>query len=244
MRANYTRGLIHYWPILRKKSSKSLDSSLVNIFTGEILKSITPTYALDRNNVSNATIAVRGSRSTTWELPPSVYFNGSFSVLAWIRIYSCKKNSPFLACSNRNFPTDIFFVQLLSVNGTCKLRIKTASDQTFSENIDNQPALPIDEWTHLAICRTPQTTKVYLNGSEFVDFKENATSLPSGVYFEQCLFGGIHHSDFHRTSDDEEKSYVQPANADFDEIKFFNRSLSQQEIAYDYANIESFTYEL
>jgi hypothetical protein len=95
-------------------------------------------------------------------------------------------------------------------------------------------ALPKGEWAHLAVSVSDERAQMYLNGERVI--ADQVTSSAATTIFKDavrhtCYFGGSW-------------SGLDYTDADFDEIKFFDRALSYEEIKYDFKSIKSFTSKI
>jgi hypothetical protein len=69
---------------------------------------------------------------------------------------------------------------------------------------------------------------MYMNGVQVV--VDGHVSEAHGVVRDKCSFGTFPGTPF--------------ADADLDEIKFFDRALSRAEVAHDFMNVKSLAYEV
>jgi hypothetical protein len=130
-------------------------------------------------------------------------------------------------CGNGQYADNIKFS--LSSATTCTPYIFTANGGTFNGNVLTSYVTPTNgTWVHLAWSLAGTTGQVYANGQSIA--ANAACTAIRSVTRTQCFFGqGSWYSSGDAIS-----------NADFDEIKFFDRALSQAEIQYDYNSIQSF----
>jgi hypothetical protein len=208
----------------------------VDLFTGLDLTSKQPTEIADRLENKKSAIGVRGSKKTSWRLPPAVYFNDNFSITAWIRVHSCHEWSPFLFCRSsshhRQNASGNQIEVYLSYNTSCRPFMNVGSgNEEESDNDGNMQtvlanqAMPANgSWTHFAVSVTGELAQVYMNGWRVV--KDDEVEVARAVVRDECFLGL--------------DSHWFDADADFDEIKIFNRGLSHAEIMHDYRRIESF----
>jgi hypothetical protein len=221
MESNYTQGLVHYWPVL---NDGSLATIVQDLFTGLELRSERPSRCRDRHGELDNAIDMSGEERTTWSLPATAYFNnGAFTFMVWLKIHTCTQLIPVLSC---NHDGDV----RLAVYLTCeKLCVSVGSNITHIANVSLT-----QEWTHLAVGVSDEgLVFVYVNGAAQMSIKGSGErELPQrgDSNRERCWLGRLADQYF--------------ANAAFDEIKLFNRSLSGAEIENDYKNVKSFVSKL
>lgn len=86
---------------------------------------------------------------------------------------------------------------------------------------DSQTILSLNTWQHLAFTLNGNNSVIYLNGQIIAE--SSSMLKPKAIVRANCYFGRSNWNDA-------------MANASFDEIKFFNRALSKQEIFEEYSN--------
>jgi hypothetical protein len=218
--SNYTSGLVNYWPVL------STSTPVVDLFTGLAMTSTTPTRALDRlSSASDAAIGVRGTLATYWTLPPASYFSGDFTIIGWVRMYSCSDEARFVDCGSGAGIDNVLFI--LNRYSTCCPVVNLFSSTTASGNLISSYSMPTNgQWVHLAWSVTGTTAQVYANGSSI--YSNGYVMSPRNTTRTNCYIG---QSNWPANT---------IANADFDEINFYKRGLSHAEIQYDLNSIKSF----
>jgi hypothetical protein len=203
---------------------------VLDVITLAQLNSTTPTFSTDRLRNPNGSIATRDV-DTFWTLPAGVYFAGDFSIMVWLRVYSCQENERFIDCGNGP-GSDNVFIKMSGGQVQCMPYIDIF-DGTKSFTGAGPPTyrLPTnDSWVHLALSVTGTTGKLYANGALILS---NVTlNSPVNVTRSSCFFG---------KSNWDHDPY---ADSDFDEIKFFERGLSHSEIRSDFELVDSFMIQL
>jgi hypothetical protein len=211
-------------------------NTVMDVMTTNQLMSPSPTTATDRFNNPSGAISVSDS-NTYWYLPPAVYFAGDFTTIIWISLHYCHRYSHFIDCGNKNtFKTSDNI--LLAINGgqnSCNPYFNVLVDSSYmgyGYQYTESYGLPANgSWVHLAWSVTNSTGRLYANGVE-LNMNNSRVYLPVNVTRSQCYFG---------KSNWDGNPY---ADADFDEIKFFNRALSPAEIQNDFESIRSFMIQI
>ena len=149
-------------------------------------------------------------------LPTGYYFTNTFSVTAWVYVNSSSgANTPFIQLSNM---TNVYFnffqwdnqIKLgnwYTEKGLCKTCVKATP---FSIN---------STWVHVAFTYDGSYNKMYSNGTLSLTTSTNSlsyTSIKTSNYIGKWINSGNTYGDFI-----------------LDELKFFNRALSQTEIIND-----------
>jgi hypothetical protein len=218
--SNYTSGLVNYWPVT------ATSTPVFDLFTGQSMTSANPTRVADRFSTSSGAIGVRDS-TTFWTLPTAVYFSGSFSVIGWLKVYTCLNNARFLDCATGPYADNIVFAYTTATN--CQPYMNVFTGSTSQPRLLGSSVCPTNgSWVHLAISVTGTVAQGYMNGQPMLT--NGNVNSPQSVSRTACFIG---QSNFWASGD-------MWANADFDEIKFYNRGLSQSEVQYDFNSIRSF----
>jgi hypothetical protein len=225
---DHTQGLVNYWPVVAGANT------VMDVVTLGQLISLSPTTAPDRFNESGEAISVRDS-NTYWHLPPAVYFSGDFTIMFWIKVYSCSAWSRFLDCGNGKYSDNVIVAITTAYGEQCQPGFYSDFDYSHDRNLQisyTQAPLTESSWTHLAWCVTGSTARVYMNGVSSNQTDSSFNQLPKNLIRSKCYFG---------KSDWDGDPY---ANADSDEIKFYDRGLSEAEIQHDFNSIRSFMVQI
>lgn len=203
-------GLIHYWPINDDLRDYVGSADLV---PGNLSSNESIGFGPNRFNATNSSICMRPGY---YALPPGVYFNGSFTVLAWIEEFVALSQSRLIDCAAGQGNDEVIIA--LSYNdelGQPGAQIEI-SNSNWQNNALTNTILQLNTWYHFAVVSDSQYLLFYINGV----LKANVTSSsPRGVNRTTCYIG---RSNWYPLDSD--------ANACFDEIKIFNRALSSDEI--------------
>lgn len=147
-------------------------------------------------------------------VPAGVYFDGGdFTILLWVKVVATIWQE-LLDFGNTNLTNNV--ILQLDYNNCPNMQITDQSSQPYYWS--SQPLVP-NEWNHLAFVLSGYTLIMYLNG---MNIAENTVSFkPVYAIRDSCFIG-------------RSNWYWQPNNPDaiacLDEIKIFNRALSQTEI--------------
>ena len=165
----------------------------------------------DRFNRPNSALDLN---SGYYQAPNDVYFNTTFSITAWFHARQISNGMPLLDFGfiNTGFPNIMLYLTFSS-SGSPHTRISDVSGTRY-EVIPNIPT-PLLSWTHMVSTFNGSYLNLYLNGTLL---GSTPSAYPPNIV---------------RTSNFIGKSYYNLntlANAIFDEIRFYNRALSQIEI--------------
>ncbi len=157
-----------------------------------------------------------------YQVPPGVYFNSDFCVMAWVKIRSIKYWSRILDFGNGS-PFDNILI------ATSELTSGRSAFHVFSTNnyiieLYSDTLLPINQWIHLSFVLIKPTAYFYINGQ--LD-KMGSGSNPPNVVRTNNFIG---RSNWFGTASDEH------ADTDYDDLKIFKRGLSEEEIRFEMNN--------
>jgi hypothetical protein len=151
-------------------------------------------------------------------VPPGVYFNGSFTITAWVKKVQTTNQNRLLDFGNGRIENVIF-----SITSSTNSKPYLAIGQTigWSGPLASSSALGSGVWTHLASVFNGSNAYIYLNGTLTMS-ESGITVHPDNIVRQDCFIG---RSSWYPGDQD--------ANAYFDDIKIYNRALSSQEIVQD-----------
>jgi hypothetical protein len=141
--------------------------------------------------------------------------------MAWIKAYAFISYQRVLDCDFSNNQDNVIIV--LSLNNNMSVET-IRGGVSYGYQITSFTAT-LNTWFHMAWTVSGSLTQVYANGVQVLT--NGAAYAPNAVNRTQCYFGKSNFADG-------------IANADFDEIKLYNRALSQTEVQNDFNNIQSF----
>ncbi len=198
-------GLVAYYPF----DGDALDQS-GNNYNGTIHGA---TWATDRFGVLNKALSLDGVDDYV-SLSPGVFFNGNFTFSGWTYLRYANYWSRFFDFGNGGASDNIFLALSLDVNGVVITEIFNESNS--GGWIGSDSPLEWFSWVHLAYTLSGNVVKVYKNGLLWFEGVTNQT--PRNVTRQNNYFG---------KSNWAADGY---ANCMIDDIRIYNRTLSQSEI--------------
>ena len=165
----------------------------------------------DRFNRPNSALDLN---SGYYQAPNGVYFNTTFSITAWFYARQISNGEPLLDFGfiNSGFPNIMLYLTFSS-SGSPHTRISDVSGTRY-EVIPNIPT-PLFSWTHMVSTFNGSFLNLYLNGTLL---GSTPSAYPPNIVRTSNFIGKSYYS------------FNTMANAIFDEIRFYNRALSQIEI--------------
>jgi hypothetical protein len=214
----------HYWPV----ENKAVDDVVGNYSAqGNGL----PEFAQDRFGVADGALKVHNTKSA-WRLPPGNYFKGETTLTMWIKkiicssvygtllfigtyifsiFYSKKKYISFTIVSFSSF--------ILSDSESCKdyFLILTENSHWEHREVFGKIVVPVETWYHLSVVYKNRTVSIYVNGTLSGSRSGLIAAFADKAANESSFIG----------SND---SY---SNIVLDEIKLYNKALSQDQLLLD-----------
>lgn len=203
--------LTHYWPI-------DQTAGLMDVITGVNLTGVNTQYLNDRNGNGSSAIRVTGSGSYL-RAEPGDYFTSEFTITVWMYAvdYSAGQSWPrILDFGNGQSQENIAIsYSMLSKQGV-------PSFGMVNPVIYKEASYPITtgKWYHFALSVNSTTAALYING---ISISTGTLSSPVTPISRSSNYFGK--SNYATDS---------PSNAVFDEIKFFGKALTHQQVIYDY----------
>jgi hypothetical protein len=140
--------------------------------------------------------------------------------MAWVKIYSYVQYQRLIDCGNNQVDNVLLMPSKSNTMAVCTLNgVNAYGDQLTSYTAT------LNTWFHVGWTVSGSVTQVYANGVQVLT--NGQVQIVQAVNRTKCYFGQSNWNDA-------------ISNADFDEIKFFNRALSQAEVQNDYNNIQSY----
>ena len=206
--SNYsiTSGLTHYWGF-----NGNLNDSIgyAHLFGGM-------NYNLTLNRFNSSYSALNLTYGFL-KMPDGVYFNSSFTAMSWINVKEFT-NWARLFDIGIGQTQNVFLSYTMYTN---QIPYGYTANDGGSTNLNPATQLFANKWQHLAFVLDNQIASIYIDGVQQV-FKASF-AIPKNVDRDTCFIGKSNWNDG-------------LANAYFDEIKFFNRALTNQEIIFEMAN--------
>jgi hypothetical protein len=205
----YSRGLVNYWPF---------DGNLVDfVGQGDLTPDQNAAYIADRNGqLKSAASSVKG-----YEAPDGVYFSGAdLTITAWINIRQFNDWARILDFANKDASNNLYnqfiLAYMKSNNPTPIVSYFTKSKYNFLQATN--VTLTLKQWYHVSASVQGTLATIYINGSSPVSF--TGFPVPENVTRTSCFVGKSNGNDY-------------PSSMYLDELKIFNRALTQEEIISD-----------
>ena len=198
-------GLVNYWPMDNQLTDIVGGANMYNGYNVEFVK--------DRFGNSNS--AIRFTEGY-YQVPPGVYFNGDFTVSVWIKpINVFNQWARIIDFGNGGLSDNIQFLSSYSDRGQPTFYVYIYN---YGSSVDPNMQLIIGQWTHLVFTLKESVGTLYMNGLQIS--QTNTMYVPRNV---------------NRTL-----NYVGKSNwdgvsnlwADLDDLRFYNRSMTQAEVNY------------
>lgn len=204
----YDSSLVHYWPI---------SGHAENMITG-ISMEHRDSYVNDRFNISDSAIRNTGEEDHL-TINEELQLSSHFTIMLWVRINENKYDQAFFDFGNgENNDNIVFYLSELNMIPV----VSVYNQENKIGSIKSDFPIALNKWYHYTIIMNEQKLSLYVNGA-LVKTQECSTKLNDNPK----LINYIGRSSW--ISGDY-------ASADFDEIKIFNRALSQQDINNDMFN--------
>jgi hypothetical protein len=208
---NNDPSLVNYWPVVSGQVS--------DFIKGADLTSANPTMQTDRFNMLSQSFRV-SNYTNYFSAPADVYFTGSdFTFTAWVKVYSCASWMRLIDFGNGPGSDNVLFLLSLSVNCDMAIWVNQASSWN---TIITTPTLNTTLWTHVAFVYTSVNKMGYIYVNGLLSGSGSNAGPFSNIVRKNCFVG---YSNW---------GVQDPAtNAAYDEIRLYNRSLSQLEVKQD-----------
>ncbi len=208
--------LINYWPL----TGTFVDLGL-GIIARDLILGTSAVFTQDRFGVENAAL---GLKSGYMIIPPGIPFNPStgLTVMLWIKYnVMIRPGQKIIEIYSNSTISQQFFIYFNSLTFNTQFWNPSANIVCTSSKSIN-----LNEWTHIATTFNGGTIKNYINGVE-----DGSVTTANNVFiaftsFNSKIGSTISNTDF--------------IDATIDEVKFFNRGLSVNEINSEQLKIEPF----
>jgi hypothetical protein len=207
-----TLGLINYWPFYLNANDK------VNV--AHLYNGINTFFTTDRNGRALSAVTLA---TGCFQIPPGNYFSSTnFSILVWIKIKSFT-SYPRLLSFATGLSGTIDYIYISTSAGTSRNPIVDIYKSGSAPGFVSSKFLPLNQWTHIGFTFAKPSLYLYLNG--ILDGSLTKIDIPNNGNYVSNYLG---RSEYYPNEAD--------LNSDVDELKFFNRALSQEEILYEMNN--------
>ncbi|CAF0757884.1 unnamed protein product [Brachionus calyciflorus] len=200
-------GLSYYWPVFNSSANDVVSKA-------DLYGPVNAIFISNRQGIPNS--AIRLSIGY-YNLPARKYFDGDFTLMAWIRLTKTVNYQRFIDCGINKYVT---VVASLSDGSTNKpyFAISNENSQSVPRVISAKPLI-LGVWYHLTFNFKNKTIYYFRNGVLDISGKlDNPISINRTV----CFLGKSQYQNDPNTS------------ADFDDIKLFNKALNDDEILNQY----------
>ena len=153
-----------------------------------------------------------------YRAPTGSYFGEKFTILAWVKMNKYVNYQRLLDFGNGQYSDNI----IVSLSNPAKKILYQNMFQNTFFNLESSTILQLNIWYHVGFTTEPGTMNIYLNGT-------------LDCTFDSSIKGNQSSRSINRTGNHFGKSSWpndEYAQAEFDDIKIFNRALIQTEI-YD-----------
>jgi hypothetical protein len=210
-----TKGLINYWTF-----NGNVNDSIGN---ANLYDPVNASLTFDRFGIADSALSLSNGY---YKVPSGVFFKGTeLTIMGWVKVRSFQTHSRLIDFGNGIDNENI--VMSLS-DGQPYIFLKTGVDDFFGHSLQS---LNLNKWHHLACVFSFPNYFIYIDGNL-------ATVLGSKAPFTSfSLANVVRSSNFIGRSNWFLNGNGNPdADAYFDDLKIFNRALSQQEIKSEMNN--------
>jgi hypothetical protein len=213
---NTTKSLINYWAF-----NGNVNDSIGN---AHLYGGVNTAFTYNRFGQSNTAISLLNGY---YRLPPGVYFSGTqLTIMAWVRVRNFRFYSRLIDFGNG--PENENIVVALSDGSTGKPYLYLRSGINYLNGLSTK-TLNLNQWQHLACAISFPFYSIYIDGIE-VTTPGSKTSNPSFRLINVVRnYNYVGRSNWYVTGN-------QDSDADFDDLKLFNRALTQNEINIEMNN--------
>ena len=157
-----------------------------------------------------------------YKVPNGIYFTGDFTVMVWVKARSYRTWSRVIDFASAGPSNAFIFALTGDTVGRPTLELYSSGTTL---RVQSTVDLGLNTWVHVA-CTLAQTSGlIYRNGVAMSTLISAYTAGPQNIIRTLNYVG---RSNWYPGNDD--------TDADFDELKIFNRALTQQEIANEMNN--------
>ena len=157
-----------------------------------------------------------------YQVPPGVYFNGDFSVSVWVKINVQTDSSRIIDFNNDECSINNVIVGASDSGNNLPFFQHIVS--IFNSKVDSNLALINGQWTHLVVTLNEITGSIYINGL--------LVGQAFDVYVPRYANRTLNYIGKSCSADDGN------LQADLDDLRIYNRALSQSEV-YDLIRLTS-----
>jgi hypothetical protein len=205
--------LMNHWPM----NNLNDIVSNANLFDGTGYS-----FVPDRFGVANSTIYFNKG---FLKVPEGIYFNGDFTITAWINVKSLGTYFRILDFGNGQYNDNVllgFFENSARIYGEILIGQATVGSRVIAPTTS---VINLNEWYHVAFTVIGTQGTLYINGIKAIDA---AVKAPSNIIRKSNFIGKSNWPD-------------QNANAIYDDIKIYKGGMSADKVLEDYNNGKAIT---
>ena len=213
-----TNGLVNYWAF-----NGNVKDSIGN---ADLYGGVNAALTLDRFGQSNSALSLSNGH---YRIPPGVYFSGTqLTIMAWVKIRSFTTNPRLIDLGNgQNIENVILTISHFSKSTPY---FWFQSDSGAFSRISTKPLI-LNQWQHLScVCSFPSCS-IYIDG---IEVSTTASIGPNSSFSLNNIVRTLNYVG--RSNWYNNGAGDRDADADFDDLKFFNRALKQTEIQFEMNN--------
>jgi hypothetical protein len=200
--------LTHYWPICNGQMKDEIGGS-------HMMQGGFTSFTSDRFGNLNSSLALNGGWT---QVPSGIYFDTTeFTISAWIYPKNVGLYSRLIDFGNgENMDNVLFSIDSSLIAANLKPSVLIVSSTSYKHVFSSEP-LKINEWQHLSATFNGITINIYINGTLTLSSGFNG-QMPKTLNRTKCYIGKSNWE-----LDGNSSSIV-------DDLRFYNKSLSQIEI--------------
>ena len=214
---NYTSGLVNYWPFAGSLKDLITRNDLIVISNQAFV-------SLSSDQYGNAISAIHFNQGQVLA-PNGVYFDCTtgYTITTWIKLDAYNTDVAILEFSNKNNNQNsvIVLFEVDKIRSTTRL----ADNTGWTAYADSTSTVSLNVWTHIAVTVNTNINLVYFNGQQVASAAGGQCG--SGIERTFCVIGNWFGNPY----------YLKGA---LDELKIFNRMLSQSEIVFEMSKPQPF----
>lgn len=197
-------GLIHNW---------DFDGDLVDSVQCLPLRSntATPNFVDDENSDDNSKYLTLTDNYLV--APAGVYFNGDYTISAWVKVGSVKNWARVIDFGNGPNSNNVILGASKTTSGNPFTTVYRGA--IITEDIGGSQKLPLNEWVYLVATLQGETATLYLNGNSIASAR---SQIPLGIVRYNNYIGKSNWA-----SDQQPEMSIKS-------LKIYNRALSPEEV--------------
>ena len=215
----FVDGLINYWSFNGNVNDSIGDS---NMYDG-----VNAGFTYDRFGIENSALSLTKGY---YKIPPGIYFNGTqFTIMAWVKLRSfqiCSRLFDFGKVGPLTSNEGVYLSLSFMTTGRPYLSMQSGIKHIF--NISPK-TLKLNQWQHLTLMFSFPFYSIYIDGIEATIPGSKTSYSPFSLANVVRDSNFIGRSNWFLNGDKD-------VDADFDDLKIFNRALTQKELQLEMTN--------